>query len=55
MTSNHEKIVEAEDRANKWLGNANEAQERGDKAKEEKYLKKCQYWLDRANKLKGWN
>jgi len=53
--ADHEKIVDAEDKANKWLGNANEAGERGDRAKEEKCLSKCQYWLDRANKLRGWN
>ncbi len=48
-------IVVAEDRASKWLGDANEAGERGQKAKEERCLAKAQYWLDRANKLRGWS
>lgn len=44
----------AEERANKWLADANEAGERGQTAKEERCLAKSQYWLDRANKLRGW-
>lgn len=49
-----EKIVDAEDRGSRYLGDANEASERGCKAKAEKLYDKGQYWLDRANKLRGW-
>lgn len=46
--------VDAEERASHWLAEANEARERGNKAKEEKCLAKGQFWLDRANKRRGW-
>lgn len=48
-----EKILEADERGNRYLADANEALERGDKAKAEKLLAKGQYWLDRYNKLVG--
>lgn len=54
MTQN-EKIVEAEARCARYLGDANEAAEQGKKAKAERLYEKSQYWLDRANKLRGWN
>ena len=34
---------------------ATQASERGDKIKAEKCYEKSQYWLDRANKARGWN
>lgn len=49
----HEKIVDAEDRGCRYLADANEAEEKGNKAKAEKLLAKGQYWLDRYNKLSG--
>ena len=49
----HEKMIEADERGSRYLADANEAGERGDKAKEEKLLAKGQFWLDRYNKLAG--
>lgn len=49
-----QKIVEAEDRGNRYLADANEAAEKGKQAKAEKLYEKGQFWLDRANKLQGW-
>jgi hypothetical protein len=48
-----EKMLEAEERGNRYLGNANEAAERGDHVKAEKLYAKGQYWLDRYNRLAG--
>lgn len=48
-----EKIVEAEQRASKWLADANEQSERGNKSKAEELYAKAQFWLDRMNKLRG--
>jgi len=39
--------------ASKWLGNANEAEEKGEYAKAERMYQKAQYWLDRYNKAAG--
>jgi len=47
--------LKAETLASKWLGDANEAEERGDYAKAEVYFRKAQYWLDRYNKWAGNN
>jgi hypothetical protein len=44
----------AEERAGRWRADGNEASERGDKVKAEKCYAKAQYWLDRANKARGW-
>lgn len=52
--ANREKIIRAEELGNRHLGNANEAAERGNRAKAEKLYEKSQYWLDRANELRGW-
>jgi hypothetical protein len=49
----NEKIQEADVLAGRYLGNANEAEERGDKEKAAKRYDKAQYWLDRLNKLNG--
>lgn len=50
-----DRINNAEERGNRYLADANEAAERGKNAKAEKLYEKCQFWLDRANKLRGWN
>ncbi len=47
------RIQEADVRGGMYLGNANEADERGDKALAEKLYAKGQFWLDRYNKLAG--
>lgn len=49
----NERIADAEARASTALGNYNEAAERGQRVRAEKELEKAQYWLDRANKLRG--
>jgi len=51
--SQHERAVEAEVRGNKYLADANEAREAGNKEKAEKLYDKGQFWLDRYNKLAG--
>lgn len=48
-----EQIAKADHFASRYLGDANEAAERGEKAKAEKLYTKCQFWLDRLNKLNG--
>lgn len=50
-----DKAQEYEHKASKWLADANEAQEAGNKAEAEKFYEKAQYWLDRANKARGWD
>jgi len=50
-----DKIADAEANGSRWLADANEASEAGKKDKAEKLYAKSQYWLDRANKLRGWN
>ena len=50
-----EKIADAEANGSRWLADGNEAEEHGNKAKAEKCFEKSQFWLDRANKLRGWN
>lgn len=51
--SKHERAIEAEQRASKYLADANEASEKGQKAKAGRLYEKCQFWLDRMNKLLG--
>ena len=48
-----EKMIEADVRGSHYLAEANEAAERGDKAKAEKLYEKGQHWLDRYNQLAG--
>lgn len=48
-----ERAQEADDRGSRYLGDANEANERGEKAKAEKLYARGQFWLDRYNKLMG--
>jgi hypothetical protein len=45
--------LKAETLASKWLGDGNEAEERGDYAKAEVCFRKAQYWLDRYNRWAG--
>lgn len=48
-----ERMIEAEERCSHWLAVGNEAEERGDTAKAERYFEKSQFWLDRYNTLAG--
>ena len=48
-----ERVADADARGGNYLARANEYAERGDKEKAEKLYEKCQYWLDRSNKLRG--
>lgn len=50
----HERIVEAESRAGMHLGNHNEEKARGALKAAETSLRKSQWWLDRANDLRGY-
>lgn len=52
--STNEKILDYETRCDMWLADGNEANERGDKVKAEFCYDKSQFWLDRANKARGW-
>ena len=49
-----ERLVHAEAMSSRYLGNYNEALEAGRTKAAEKLLTKSQYWLDVANKLRGW-
>ena len=44
-----------ENHASKWIADANEAEEAGKSKKAAKCFDKAQYWLDAANKARGWN
>lgn len=46
-----ERILEADIKASMYLGNSNEAAERGQHDKAEKLFSKSQFWLDRFNLL----
>ena len=46
-------LLQADIMASRYLGDANEAAERGQQAKADRLYVKCQYWLDRYNKLSG--
>jgi hypothetical protein len=48
-----EKIAEADERCSRALADANEADERGQKAKAERLYAKSGFWRDRYNKLAG--
>lgn len=50
-----ERILDAEVRGSRWLADANELAEKGDREKAEEYYAKAQYWLDRYNLLCGNN
>ncbi len=51
-----EQVADAEARSAGWLGIYNEYNERGlgKTAAAQAALRKSQFWLDRANKLRGW-
>jgi hypothetical protein len=49
-----DKAQSYEHQASMWLSKANEADEAGKSEKAEKCYGKAQYWLDRANKARGW-
>jgi hypothetical protein len=49
----NQKIIETDERCAYWLAEANEAEERGDHAKAEKFYAKSGFWRDRYNKLVG--
>lgn len=49
----NEKIAHADEMGGRWLAAANEAAERGQHEKAERFYQKGQFWLDRANKLLG--
>lgn len=48
-----ERIAHADMMGSRHLADANEANEKGQKAKAEKLYEKVQYWLDLSNKLRG--
>lgn len=51
MKTLDQRIADAEDKAARYLADYNvEASE----AKRAKLLERSQYWLDRANELRGW-
>jgi hypothetical protein len=50
---NKERAEAAYLKASTHLANANEAAERGNKAKADRLYDKAQYWLDRANAAAG--
>ena len=47
------RIMDADERASRWLADGNEALETGDTSKAEKCYEKSQFWRDRFNKLSG--
>lgn len=51
MRSLEQRKSEADERGSRYLADANEAAEHGDKAKAEKLYAKGQFWLDRYNRL----
>lgn len=51
----YERALDAEERASRWLADANELAERGQTEKAERLYQKAQFWLDRYNKLAGNN
>jgi hypothetical protein len=48
-----ERTLDAEVRGSRYLADANEAAERGDKTTAERLYEKSQFWLDRYNRLVG--
>lgn len=50
----NEKIADADERGSRYLADANEAAEEGKRERAERLYAKGQFWLDRANKLRGW-
>lgn len=52
---NTAKAQQYEEKASKWLADANEQAEAGNKGRAEKMYDKAQYWLDKANAARNWN
>ena len=50
-----ERIINAEIRGSMALADANAAQERGALKTADRLYERSQRWLDKANKLRGWN
>lgn len=50
-----DRISDAEAKGSMALADANEAAERGATKTAERLLERGQRWLDKANKLRGWN
>lgn len=48
-----DRMLDAEVRASRWLADANEARERGDRQRAAECDAKSQFWLDRYNLLAG--
>jgi hypothetical protein len=48
-----QRAARAEELGNRYLGDANEAAEAGDKARADRLFEKGQFWLDRFNLLTG--
>ena len=53
IRSLHTRIVEAEDMASRYLGNANAAREADDWGRVPRLERLCQKWLDEANRLRS--
>ena len=51
--SKHERALEAEIKASRYLADANALAEQGNTAEAELLYEKGQFWLDRYNKLAG--
>jgi hypothetical protein len=50
-----ERIIDAETHGSKWLADGNAAAERGNGKRAEQCWSKAQFWLDRANLLRGYS
>lgn len=50
----HKVDLRAEELCSRYLADANEADAAGKRDKADKLYAKAQYWLDRANKARGW-
>ena len=49
---NRDRVADAEARASMWLAAANRKRACG--RDDEQEMRKSQFWLDRANRLRGW-
>jgi hypothetical protein len=53
LPDNHPKAIDADERASRYLGDAREAEEAGHKDLAEWLYAKCDFWMDRFNRLTG--
>jgi hypothetical protein len=53
LPDNDPKCLDAEERANRYLADANEAAEAGNKERAEWLYAKCDFWMHRFNRLTG--